>query len=193
MTDSGIDYVRLRHASIGVSAIRESRRRTLVPTAFPIASGKIKPLRERLAEAEAMRGEIGNEGVKEITMIIRQSARDFGELSAPTPPPPVCACCGEIMVPGYPKMREIQQLVASYYGVSITDIVSARKTEIIIHARRVGMYLCRMLTLCSFPRIGRAFGKDHSTVFSSVKNIETAIEMDKAVAAEIEALKAALL
>ena len=67
----------------------------------------------------------------------------------------------------------IQKAVADYYGITIEVLKGKRRSANIAYPRMVAMYLSRMLTDESFPRIGLEFGgRDHSTVIHAVDKIE---------------------
>ena len=53
------------------------------------------------------------------------------------------------------------------------DLTSSQRSNNITFPRQIGMYLCRILTNESFPKVGEAFGKrDHTTVMHAFKKIE---------------------
>ena len=67
----------------------------------------------------------------------------------------------------------IQSAVADYYKITVEVLKGKRRSANIAYPRMVAMYLCRMLTDQSFPRIGLEFGgRDHSTVIHAVDKIE---------------------
>ncbi|MBV8594104.1 MAG: chromosomal replication initiator protein DnaA, partial [Caulobacteraceae bacterium] len=71
------------------------------------------------------------------------------------------------------KIEEIQKLVASHYSVSRADILSSRRTAVVVKPRQVAMFLAKALTMRSLPEIGRRFGgRDHTTVLHAVRKIE---------------------
>jgi len=73
---------------------------------------------------------------------------------------------------GKNNIQKIQRIVANYYGVSIDDLKSTRRHSSIVLPRQIAMYLARILTDESYPRIGIEFGgKDHSTVIHSYDKI----------------------
>ena len=45
------------------------------------------------------------------------------------------------------------------------------KTRALAQSRQIAMYLCRELTDLSLPKIGQAFGRDHTTVMYAEKKI----------------------
>lgn len=61
---------------------------------------------------------------------------------------------------------------ANYFGITPDEICSTSRTQTLVRARQVAMYLCRELTELSLPKIGSEFGgKDHTTVMHAVKKI----------------------
>jgi len=70
-----------------------------------------------------------------------------------------------------PTINEIKVIVCAEFGCLPIDIESQRRSSRCIAARHVAMLLCRLLTTASFPQIGRAFCKDHTTVMAAVENL----------------------
>lgn len=106
----------------------------------------------------------------------------------------------ERLFPGHPDVpkvissgrltEDIQRLVAHYYGVKRTEILSERRTAKVVKARQVAMYLTKKLTSRSLPEIGRRFGgRDHTTVLHAVRKIEGLVARDTALRDEVESLK----
>jgi chromosomal replication initiation ATPase DnaA len=73
-------------------------------------------------------------------------------------------------------MAAIQHAVCDYFGVTAADLMSARRHRAVSFPRMVAMYLCRNRAGASFPEIGRAFGKDHTTVMAAVRKVRTLVE-----------------
>ena len=72
---------------------------------------------------------------------------------------------------------EIISVTAEFFGVSVSDIHSAKKDRTISLARSFAMYLNRRFTKMSFPEIGRAFGgKNHATVILACRKIENCLK-----------------
>ena len=66
--------------------------------------------------------------------------------------------------------------VAEYYGLSSAQVRGdSRKKEIAL-ARHMAVYLTREMTGLSLPRIGDAFGRDHSTIINSCDKISKQVE-----------------
>jgi len=70
------------------------------------------------------------------------------------------------------SIDNIQRLVAEYYNIKISDILSKRRSRTIARPRQMAMYLAKELTNHSLPEIGEAFGgRDHTTVLHACKRI----------------------
>ena len=70
-------------------------------------------------------------------------------------------------------IASIQKAVADYYKITVEVLKGKRRSANIAYPRMLAMYLCRMFTDESFPRIGLEFGgRDHSTVIHAVDKIE---------------------
>ena len=88
------------------------------------------------------------------------------------------------------RIEDIQRIVARHYNVSRQELVSNRRTRVIVKPRQIAMYLAKMLTPRSFPEIGRRFGgRDHTTVLHAVRKIEELIGGDTKLGHEVELLK----
>ncbi len=88
------------------------------------------------------------------------------------------------------KIEEIQKLVANHYSVSRADILSSRRTAVVVKPRQVAMFLAKTLTMRSLPEIGRRFGgRDHTTVLHAVRKIEALSASDATLRDEIDLLK----
>lgn len=67
----------------------------------------------------------------------------------------------------------IQKAVADYYKLTVEVLKGKKRSANIAYPRMIAMYLCRILTDQSFPRIGLEFGgRDHSTVIHACNTIE---------------------
>jgi chromosomal replication initiator protein len=88
------------------------------------------------------------------------------------------------------RIEDIQRIVARHYNVSRQELVSNRRTRVIVKPRQIAMYLAKTLTPRSFPEIGRRFGgRDHTTVLHAVRKIEDLISGDTKLSHEVELLK----
>jgi chromosomal replication initiator protein len=84
----------------------------------------------------------------------------------------------------------IQEQVASYFDLKLSDMTSSRRSISIARPRQMAMYLCKDMTSCSYPEIGKAFGgKDHTTVIHAVKKIVALSTQDLILQNKLKSLK----
>ena len=77
-------------------------------------------------------------------------------------------------------VEEIQQHVASAFGISRAELVGSSRAAVPLRARQVAILLTRESTGLSLPQIGRLYGgNDHSTVLNSLRRIEVGIGEDQ--------------
>jgi chromosomal replication initiator protein len=85
---------------------------------------------------------------------------------------------------------DIQRVVCHHFKLRTSDLVSKDRHKSIAFARHVAMYLCKQRLKCSFPELGRAFGnRDHTTVMSAVRKVESLRTSDPEVRAHLEAIE----
>jgi len=76
--------------------------------------------------------------------------------------------------------QAIMDAAASYFSISMDDLIGSSRVATIATARQIAMYLCRELTDMSLPKIGNKFGgRDHSTVLHAVRKINEKIGVDR--------------
>jgi chromosomal replication initiator protein len=85
-------------------------------------------------------------------------------------------------------LMEIQYAICGHYQIGLSDLQSTRRERRIARPRQLAMYLSKMLTPKSLPDIGKAFGRDHTTVMHAVKTIEDLIIRDKQLALDVDLL-----
>jgi chromosomal replication initiator protein len=87
------------------------------------------------------------------------------------------------------NIENIQKVVAQFYGIKMTEILSKRRTRSIAWPRQMAMYLARDLTSKSLPEIGEAFGgRDHTTVLHACRKVVAQLDACLTVKEEYEAL-----
>jgi chromosomal replication initiator protein len=70
-------------------------------------------------------------------------------------------------------VESIQKLAANHYNLKVVELKSKNNSPQIAFPRQVAMYLCKQMTNCSLPEIGKRFGgKHHSTVIHAIQKIE---------------------
>ena len=90
-------------------------------------------------------------------------------------------------------VEEIQQRVASAFGISRAELVGSSRAATPLRARQVAILLTRESTELSLPQIGRLYGgRDHSTVLNSLRRIEAGLAEDDALSARVSELRAAI-
>jgi len=74
----------------------------------------------------------------------------------------------------------IQETVASYYYISVEDLLSKSKLKKLTYPRQVAMYLCRKILInITTTKIGESFNRDHSTIIHASEKINSEIEKDR--------------
>lgn len=91
-------------------------------------------------------------------------------------------------IPNDAMVEKILLHVSKKYGVPIDDIKSKKKTNSIAGARHVAIYIIRKLTDLSLKEIAKVFGRDHSTLVSSINKVELNIKTVKNYESEINLL-----
>jgi chromosomal replication initiator protein len=90
-------------------------------------------------------------------------------------------------------IEDIQKRVAEYYGIKISDMQSARRSQNVARPRQVAMYLAKALTSRSLPEIGRKFGgRDHTTVLHAVRKVEEVRTQDREFSDDLDILRRTL-
>lgn len=87
-------------------------------------------------------------------------------------------------------VADIQRAVCNHFRLTSADLLSKDRHKSVAFARQVAMYLCRQRLKSSFPELGRAFGnRDHTTVMSAVRRVESLRKRDPQVNAHLEAIE----
>jgi chromosomal replication initiator protein len=96
------------------------------------------------------------------------------------------------MTDSKPSVSEIIACVAERFGAPVDEILSDRKERRIARVRQAAMALAHELTWQSYPAIGRAFRRDHTTVMYAVRRARALAEHDLDFAARLAACREAL-
>jgi chromosomal replication initiator protein len=84
----------------------------------------------------------------------------------------------------------IQQIVAEYYEVKLSELKGNKRHKQILLPRQVSMYLCRKLAQASFAEIGERFGgKDHSTAINACQRVEQQSQIDPIFRAQLQEIE----
>jgi len=68
------------------------------------------------------------------------------------------------------KIERVIKATSEVTGVPVADLLSKRRFN--ADERHIAMYLSVRLLGCSYPEVGRAFGRDHSTVMYACKKLD---------------------
>ena len=80
-------------------------------------------------------------------------------------------------------IENIQKVVAAYYKIRVSDMVSNKRSRSIARPRQMAMRLTKALTSHSLPEIGMAFGgRDHTTVLHACRKIDQLRDSDPKIA-----------
>jgi chromosomal replication initiator protein len=91
------------------------------------------------------------------------------------------------------SMDNIIRVAAEYFGLTPNDLKGKKRSQNIVFARQLAMYIGRELTDYSTTEIGQDFGgKDHTTVMYSIDKIKCKLLTDPTLEATIENLKRAI-
>ena len=87
-------------------------------------------------------------------------------------------------------VHRIQTVVCDYFKITLDDIKGKKRSQNINYPRQVAIYLCRTMANESFPKIGTYFGgRDHSTIMSSYRKIESDLKTNEQLKVVIKDLK----
>lgn len=87
----------------------------------------------------------------------------------------------------------IIEAVAAYYSLTTTQLKSKVRTSQIALARQIAMYLSRTLLNLPYQEIGKAFGKDHTTVLANVQKVTSLMTTDPTVKKAVDDLSSDIL
>jgi hypothetical protein len=73
-------------------------------------------------------------------------------------------------------IQEIQLAVCEHFGVTMRDLLSARRDVKIVLPRKIGYYLSKTLTGRSLPEVGRRFNRDHTSALAGIRKIQALVE-----------------
>lgn len=100
--------------------------------------------------------------------------------------------CLKDMLASYDRsvsLDNIKRTVAGYYNIRLADLNSPRRTRTLARPRQVAMALAKELTQHSYPEIGAAFGKDHTTVLHACRKVAELKLADERLSEDYENLQ----
>jgi chromosomal replication initiator protein len=88
------------------------------------------------------------------------------------------------------SMDYIIRVVSEYFGLTPNDLKGKKRSQNIVFARQIAMYIGREMTEYSTTEIGQDFGgKDHTTVMYSIDKIKEKLLIDPTLDSTIDILK----
>lgn len=89
-------------------------------------------------------------------------------------------------------IEKVAKAVGEYYGVSLSDFLSAARNQRVSSARHVAVYLARELTQKSFESIAEFFKKKHTTMLYSYEKIRDDLKTNKNLDQDIAVIRRSL-
>ena len=84
----------------------------------------------------------------------------------------------------------IQRVVAEYYNVRVSDLLSSRRSRSVTRPRQIAMSLAKSLTNHSLPEIGESFGgRDHTTVIHACEKVKELIQTNLEIEEDFKKLR----
>ena len=91
-------------------------------------------------------------------------------------------------IPTDALIEKILSTVSKAYGVPADQMKSKKRTDTVANARHVAIYIIKQLTELTLKEIGAIFGRDYSTVISSIDKVEKNIKTVNNYEAEVNRL-----
>jgi chromosomal replication initiator protein len=164
-------------------------RRTILETAAKAKSLRLAPDALDVLATHATGG--GVRGALGLLQNLAHAAKNY-------PGPLDRAAVEEILAQtGQPTSRNstldaIMKRVSAAFGVSQKELLGTSRLRSVLLPRQVAMYLARELAGLSLPRIGAAFGRDHTTVLHACRKVEEAMAADNVLKATVRQLRGEL-
>lgn len=90
--------------------------------------------------------------------------------------------------------QTIIQAVAEFYGIPSNEILGKSQAQNCVLPRQIAMHLCRQELKIPYLRLGELFHRDHSTVMSSVKQVQKKLDgQDRELASALSIIRQKLL
>jgi len=91
------------------------------------------------------------------------------------------------------SIENIIRVVAEHFGLTPNDLRGKKRTQNIVFARQLGMFISRETTDYSTTELGQEFGgRDHTTVIHSIEKIKGKLLIDPTLETTIDSLKRAI-
>lgn len=101
-------------------------------------------------------------------------------------------CISELLGGAEPVSSTLDRVfitVTKKYGISREEMVGPKRNKEIANARHACIFLIRQVTDMSLPAIAKVFNRDHATIMSSLKNVDSRMQTDSDFLAELTDMK----
>lgn len=83
----------------------------------------------------------------------------------------------------------ILRSVATFFNVSVEDLITRGRKKEVVEPRQIAMYLLRDILEMSYPYIGEKLGRDHTTAIHAVEKISQEVNRNSALSQKIMSIK----
>ena len=83
---------------------------------------------------------------------------------------------------------QIIENISKRYNISVEDIKGKKRTTEIALARHIAVFVIRSATTLSLKNIAKIFGRDHTTLLSSIDVVKSKMTEDSAFEYEINSI-----
>lgn len=101
-------------------------------------------------------------------------------------------CVSELLGGAEPVSSTLDRVfltVSKKYNVTKEEMIGPKRNKEIANARHACVYLIRQVTDMSLPSIAKVFNRDHATIMSSLKNVESRTKSDPDFLSELADMK----
>ena len=101
------------------------------------------------------------------------------------------ACTSDLLSGNEPVSVTVDKIidsVAKKYGVSAEDLKGRKAQRETANPRHIAIFIIRKLTDMSLPAIAKVFGRHHTTIMSSIENIDMELKSNSLLEIEINEL-----
>ncbi len=105
-------------------------------------------------------------------------------------------CISDLLGDAEPLEVTIDKIFAvmyQKYGIAKDELTGQKRNREIVQARHVAIFLIREVTEISLKRVGKIFGRDHTTAMASIDIVKKRLIADPIFAADYEAMKKEIL
>lgn len=105
--------------------------------------------------------------------LLRELDEKLEKILVAGPEVPVLPALANRAPAGSVPPARIMATCATYWGVTVADLIGDKRVKRLIAPRHTSMWLCRHMLTLTFPEIGEVHGgRDHSTVMAACNKIE---------------------